>query len=63
MAKINKRLSIKGFCDYDSREFIEFDKDVGEIKHKLDDLFLEFNGLEDVTLTLSHDKLIEGEQA
>ena len=58
MAKLNKRLSIKGLIDYESKTITEFDKELGEIEHKLDDLFLEFNGLDDVTLTLSYDKSI-----
>ena len=59
MAKLNKRLTVKGLIDYDNKEIIEFDKDLGEIKHKFEDIFLEFNGLDDVTLTLSHDKVLE----
>lgn len=58
MAKITKRLNVKGFIDYDNKEIIEFDKDLGEIRHKFEDIFLEFNGVDDVTLTLSHDKII-----
>lgn len=57
IAKINKRLTVKGQIDYENGVIIEFDKDVGEIEHKFSDIFLEFNGLE-ATLTLSHDKEI-----
>ena len=60
MAKLNKRLSIKGFLDIDDRTITEHDKDVGDIIHNLDDILMRFNGLDDVTLTLSHDTLIEG---
>lgn len=59
MAKLNKRLTVKGLIDYDNKQIIEFDKEKGEIPHKFEDIFLEFNGLDDVTLTLSHDKVLE----
>lgn len=59
MAKLNKRLTVKGFIDYDKKVIIEFDKDKGEIEHKFEDIFLEFNGIDDVVLTLSHDKILE----
>ena len=58
MAKLNKRLTVKGLIDYENKEIVEFDKDLGEIHHKFEDIFIEFNGLDDVTLTLSHDKAI-----
>lgn len=58
IAKINKRLTVKGQIDYENGVIIEFDKDAGEIEHKFSDIFLEFNGLDDVTLTLSSDKII-----
>ena len=58
MAKINKRLTIKGIIDYENKLIIESDKDLGDIEHKFEDIFIEFNGLDDVTLTLSHDKII-----
>ena len=61
LAKINKRLTVKGFVDYENRQIIEFDKDDGEIRHSFDNIFIQFNGLDDVTLTLSHDKIIEVE--
>lgn len=60
MAKITKRLNIKGMLDIDNGEFLEFDKDIGEIKHKLDSLLLPFNGVDGVTLTASLDTEIEG---
>ena len=59
MAKITKRLNVKGLIDYDERTITEFDKDMGEIVHKFEDIFIEFNLVEDVVLTLSHDKIIE----
>ena len=59
MAKISKRLVVKGLIDYENKRVIEFDKDKGEIEHKFEDIFLEFNGLDDVTLTLSHDKVLK----
>lgn len=58
MAKITKRYNVKGLIDYDKKVVVEFDKELGEIEHKFEDIFIEFNGLEDVTLTLSYDKQI-----
>ena len=57
MAKLTKRLSIKGDISYEDKTITVYDKNIGEIVHSLDDIFLEFNGLE-ATLTLSHDKEI-----
>jgi hypothetical protein len=62
MAKKNTRLTIKGFLDIDEKTITEHDKDLGDVVHRLDDLFLNFNGLDDVTLTLTHDEVIEGHQ-
>lgn len=58
MAKINKRLTVKGEIDYEKKVIVEYDKDLGEIEHSFDDIFVEFSNLDDVTLTLSHDKII-----
>ena len=58
MAKINKRFSVKGRIDYDRGVVIEEDKDFGEIEHKFEDIFVEFNGLDGTTLTISHDKQV-----
>ena len=58
MAKLNKRYSIKGVIDYNNRIIIENDKDLGEIEHKFDDIFVEFDNLEGTTLTLSYDEII-----
>lgn len=60
MAKQTTRLNIKGMLDIDNGEILEFDKDIGEIKHKIHELLLPFNGIDDVTLTVSYDKVIEG---
>lgn len=54
--KINKRLTIKGDIDFEQGVITQYDKDLGEINFTLEEIFLEFNGLEDVTLTLSHDR-------
>lgn len=54
--KINKRLTIKGDIDFERGTITQYDKDLGEINFTLEEIFLEFNGLEDVTLTLSHDR-------
>lgn len=54
--KINKRLTVKGDIDFEQGVIVQFDKDLGEIHFTLEEIFLEFNGLEDVTLTLSHDR-------
>lgn len=59
VAKLNKRLTVKGIINYQDKEVIEFDKDLGEIRHSFDDIFAEFINLEDVVLTLSHDKIID----
>ncbi len=62
MAKKNTRLTVKGFLDVDNKTITEHDKDLGEIVHRLDDILIRFNGLDDVTLTLAHDEIIEGKQ-
>lgn len=59
--KINKRLTIKGDIDFERGVITCFDKELGEVDYPLEDIFLEFNGLADVTLTLAHDKIIEAE--
>lgn len=59
MAKVSKRLTVKGLINYRDKEIIEFDKELGEIKHSFDNIFAEFTYLEDVVLTLSYDKIIE----
>lgn len=59
MAKISKRLTVKGLIDYDNGQIIEFDKEKGEVVHKFEDIFLEFNGIDEVSLTLSHDRVLE----
>lgn len=58
MAKLTKRLSIKGILDLKNNQFIEFDKDVGKITHNLDNLFAEFDNLDSVTLTLAYDDVV-----
>ena len=56
--KITKRLSIKGIINYSEKTVTTFDKDLGELVHKFDDIFSEFENLDDVTLTLSYDHII-----
>lgn len=58
MAKINKRMTIKGVLDIKNNEFIEFDKELGELKHSLSDLCVGFDLVDDVSLTLSYDQII-----
>lgn len=62
MAKINKRFSIKANIDFENNELTEYDKEIGEVKHSLSDIFKQFSNIDDVTLTLSHDEMIEGKQ-
>lgn len=61
LAKQTVRLNIKGVLDVENGKIHEYDKDLGEITHNLSDLFADFNGKEDVTLTLAYDNVIEGE--
>lgn len=58
LAKKTKRLNIKGDIDYKNQTITEYDKDVGEIVHKFEDIFVEFDGLENTTLTLAYDEVI-----
>jgi len=60
MAKQTTNLNIKGILDIDNGEIVESDKDVGEITHKLNDLLLPFNCVENITLSVSFDTIIEG---
>ena len=62
MAKKNTRLTVKGFLDVDNNTITEYDKDLGDIEHNLRDLLTRFDMLDDVTLTLAHDEIIEGKQ-
>lgn len=59
MAKQTMRLNIKGQLNISEGTITEFDKDLGEIVHKLGDLGEPFDLLDEVALTLSHDKIIE----
>lgn len=59
--KISRRLTIKGDIDYDNRVITCYDKELGEQEYNFDDIFVQFNGLEGVTLTLAHDTLVEAE--
>lgn len=58
MAKKKISVSIKGLLDLENRTITEFDKNEGEITHKLDDLLINFNGLDNVSLSLSYDSEI-----
>lgn len=58
LAKITKKYSVKGLIDYSRGVIIEFDKELGEIEHKFEDIFLEFDELDGVSLNLSYDKQI-----
>lgn len=58
MAKKKISISIKGLLDLENRTITEFDKNAGEITHKLDDLLLPFNTLDNVNLSLSYDSEI-----
>lgn len=54
--KINKRLTIKGDIDFGNDKISTYNKDGEETSYSLESIFEEFEGLEDVTLTLSHDR-------
>lgn len=58
MAKLSKRLTVKGTIDYKNLCIIEYDKEGNETIHGFEDIFIEFNDLDDVILSLSHDKII-----
>ena len=59
MAKKKISISVKGFLDLDKRTITERDKkNETETVHKLDDLFLPFNSLDDVSMSLSYDSEI-----
>lgn len=55
MAKKTHRVTAKGLLDVDEGTITEFLKDEGEITHKLYDLFLPFNGCENVNINISFD--------
>ncbi len=55
MAKETRRVTVKGLLDVDEGTITEFLKDEGEITHKLHDLFLPFNGCENVNINISFD--------
>ena len=55
MAKKKISLSIKGLLDIENKTITEFDKEMGELTHNLEDLLLPFNGLENISLSVSFD--------
>lgn len=59
MAKRKMGLAIKGLLDLDERTITEFDKNIGEVTYKLDDLLLPFNGLDSINISISYDSEIE----
>ena len=59
MAKRKMGLSIKGLLDWENKTITEFDKNLGEITYKLDELLLPFNGLDSVNISISYDSEIE----
>lgn len=61
MAKLTKRLNIKGEIDIEKGTITEFDKELGEVEHSITDILTNFANVEDVTLTLSHDKIVEAQ--
>lgn len=60
MAKLTKRLNIKGIISIEDGTITEHDKELGDIEHNISDILKDFDNIEDVTLTLSHDQAIEG---
>lgn len=61
MAKLTKRLNIKGQLDLANNIFTEFDKDLGEITHNLTELLSEFDLVDEVTLSASSDSVVTPE--
>ena len=60
MAKKKISVSIKGLLDLEKRTVIEYDKKTEvETIHSLDNLLLPFNGLDDVSISISYDSEIE----
>lgn len=59
MAKRKMGLAIKGQLDLDEGTITEFDKNLGELTYKLDDLLLPFNGLDSINISISYDSEIE----
>lgn len=55
MAKKKISLSIKGLLDLDNKTITEFDKNLGELTHNLDEILLPFNGLDSVSMSISYD--------
>lgn len=55
MAKETRRVSVKGLLDVDNGTVTEFLKDEGEMTHRLYDLFLPFNGCDNVNINISFD--------
>lgn len=53
---ISKRLTIKGEIDYRDGTVTCYDKKLGELTYTFEEIFREFDGLDDVVLTLSHRK-------
>lgn len=61
MAKVNKRMTIKGKIDLDRGVMIETDKDGNIIEFPLTTLFSGFESLEGVTMNLAYDEEITTE--
>ena len=61
MAKVNKRMTIKGKIDLDKGVIIETDKDGNIIEFPLTALFSGFEGLDGVTMNLAYDEEITTE--
>lgn len=55
MAKRTQRTTIKGLLDIDAGTITEFLKDEGEVTHNINDLLLSYNGLDNVSISVSHD--------
>ena len=62
MAKLSRRFMVKGVIDYKNQCIVEYDKDGNEFTHNFEDIFVEFDDLGDVTLTLAYDEEIKGEE-
>lgn len=58
MAKITKRFNVKGDIDSSNLTVTEYDKDGNETVLDIQEVLSRFDGLPDVTLTLSQDSQI-----
>lgn len=52
---------MKATIDYTNKKFITFDKELGEQEYSFDEVFSSWDGLEDVSIAIAHDTIIEAQ--